>query len=917
MHANMSEVADIATMPPRAGSFEAAWHAAPVAEIRDRLGTGPGGLSSEEAARRLHAHGPNELPAAPGPHPIRRLLAQFNNPLIYFLLAAAVAAGSIGHHVDAVVIVAVVLINAMVGFIQEGKAEKALSAIRKMISPHASVLRDAQRVSVPVADLVPGDIVLLEAGDRVPADLRLTRARGLLIDEALLTGESVAAEKQEDPVAPDAALGDRLCMAFSATLVATGQGAGVVVATGGETEIGRISALIRGVEPLTTPLLAQITRFARRFVWFVVAAAGLLFAFAVLARGFAWSDALVTVVALAVGVVPEGLPAVITITLAIGVQRMAARNAAIRRLPAVETLGATSVICSDKTGTLTRNEMTARRIVTADHAILVTGSGYVPDGELTATGQDDDIAALAAAAPLIRTGLLCNDAHLRATGDQWAVDGDPMEGALVALAMKAGLDPEHARAEWRRLDDIPFDARHRFMATLHQGPTDSRAILIKGAPERLLEMCAAQLGPLGEHPVDEAYWAEQIALAASEGERVLGFALADSPAPEGRLSFEDLGEDLTFLGIVGFIDPPREEAVAAVAECRSAGIAVKMITGDHGATAVAIARQLQIADAPHAVTGAELERISDADLVEVAARADVFARTSPEHKLRIVRALQTRNAIVAMTGDGVNDAPALKQANVGIAMGRKGTEAAKEASEMVLLDDNFASIVAAVHEGRTVYDNIRKVIAWTLPTNGGEGLVVIAAILLGLTMPMTATQILWINLITSVTLGLALAFEPPESGVMRRPPRPPGTPLLSPYLVWRLFFVSVLFALGALAIFFYALARGLGLEVARTLVVNVIVVFEIFYLFNVRYLHMTSFTLRGALGTPAVLVAIAVVVVAQFAFTYAPFMHALFQTRPVPFFDGLITVAAGVLLMVILETEKNLLRRFRVFGLGP
>jgi magnesium-transporting ATPase (P-type) len=430
-------------------------------------------------------------------------------------------------------------------------------------------------------------------------------------------------------------------------------------------------------------------------------------------------------------------------------------------------------------------------------------------------------------------------------------------------------------------------------------------------------MCAAQLGPLGEHPVDEAYWAEQIALAASEGERVLGFALADSPAPEGRLSFEDLGEDLTFLGIVGFIDPPREEAVAAVAECRSAGIAVKMITGDHGATAVAIARQLQIADAPHAVTGAELERISDADLVEVAARADVFARTSPEHKLRIVRALQTRDAIVAMTGDGVNDAPALKQANVGIAMGRKGTEAAKEASEMVLLDDNFASIVAAVHEGRTVYDNIRKVIAWTLPTNGGEGLVVIAAILLGLTMPMTATQILWINLITSVTLGLALAFEPPESGVMRRPPRPPGTPLLSPYLVWRLFFVSVLFALGALAIFFYALARGLGLEVARTLVVNVIVVFEIFYLFNVRYLHMTSFTLRGALGTPAVLVAIAVVVVAQFAFTYAPFMHALFQTRPVPFFDGLITVAAGVLLMVILETEKNLLRRFRVFGLGP
>jgi magnesium-transporting ATPase (P-type) len=913
----MNEFADVAIMAPPERSSEAAWHAAPAAEVRARLKTGPGGLSSEEAARRRQSHGPNELPAPPGPRPIRRFLAQFNNPLIYFLLAAAVAAALIGHHVDAVVIVAVVVINAIVGFIQEGKAEKALNAIRKMISPHASALRDGRRVGVPVADLVPGDIVLLDAGDRVPADLRLTRARGLLIDEALLTGESVAAEKQEDAVAADAALGDRLCMAFSGTLVAAGQGTGVVVATGADTEIGRISALIRGVEPLTTPLLAQITRFARRFVWFVVAAAGLLFAFAVLARGFAWPDALVTVVALAVGVVPEGLPAVITITLAIGVQRMAARNAAIRRLPAVETLGATSVICSDKTGTLTRNEMTARRIVTADHTILVTGSGYAPDGELTATGQDDDVAALAAAAPLIRTGLLCNDAHLRATGNQWAVDGDPMEGALVALAMKAGLDPEHARAEWRRLDEIPFDARHRFMATLHEGPIDSRAILIKGAPERLFEMCAAQLGPLGEHPVDETYWAEQIALAASEGERVLGFAMAQSSAVAGRLSFEDLGEDLTFLGIVGFIDPPRDEAIVAVAECHSAGIAVKMITGDHGATAAAIARQLQIADAPHAVTGAELESISDADLVEIAARVDVFARTSPEHKLRIVRALQASGAVVAMTGDGVNDAPALKQANVGIAMGRKGTEAAKEASEMVLLDDNFASIVAAVHEGRTVYDNIRKVIAWTLPTNGGEGLAVIAAILLGLTMPMTATQILWINLITSVTLGLVLAFEPPEPGVMRRPPRPPGTPLLSPYLVWRLLFVSVLFAAGALAIFFYALARGLGLDAARTLVVNVIVVFEIFYLFNVRYLHMTSFSLRGALGTPPVLIAIAVVVVAQFAFTYAPFMHALFHTRPVPIVDGFITVAAGVLLMVILEAEKNLLRRFGAFGLGP
>jgi magnesium-transporting ATPase (P-type) len=496
----MTQFADITTMPPGAGPSEGAWHAAPAEKVRARLGTGPGGLPSEEAAKRLQEHGRNELPAAPGPHPIRRFLAQFNNPLIYFLLAAAVAAGLIGHHVDAVVIAAVVLINAIVGFIQEGKAEKALSAIRKMISPHASVLRDGRRVSVPVAHLVPGDIVLLEAGDRVPADLRLTRARGLLVDEALLTGESVAAEKQEDPVAPDAALGDRLCMAFSGTLVAAGQGTGVIVATGGATEIGRISALIRGVEPLTTPLLRQIAEFSRRFFWAVITAAALLFAFATLVRDFRPADALVTVVALSVGVVPEGLLAVITIALAIGVQRMAARNAAIRRLPAVETLGATSVICSDKTGTLTRNEMTTRRIVAAQHTILVTGSGYAPEGDLEAAGGDDDVAAVAAAAPLIRTGLLCNDAALRSVDGRWLVDGDPMEGALVALAMKAGYNPEHARAEWTRLDEIPFDAQYRFMASLHRGPHGEQALLVKGAPERVLEMCMAQLGPLASSP---------------------------------------------------------------------------------------------------------------------------------------------------------------------------------------------------------------------------------------------------------------------------------------------------------------------------------------------------------------------------------------------------------------------------------
>jgi potassium/sodium efflux P-type ATPase len=768
-------------------------------------------------------------------------------------------------------------------------------------------------VSVPVADLVPGDLVLLEAGDRVPADLRLTRTRGLLVEEAVLTGESVAAEKQEEPVAPGAALGDLLCMAFSGTLVAAGQGTGVVVATGAQTEIGRISSLIQSVEHLTTPLLRQINQFGQRFTWITLIAAVLLFAFAVLARDFAWPDALLAVVALAVGVIPEGLPAVITITLAIGVQRMAARNAVIRRLPAVETLGATSVICSDKTGTLTRNEMAARRIVTADHRVLVAGSGYAPVGELTALGHDDDVAAVASAAPLMRAGLLCSDAHLRSTGDQWLVDGDPMEGALVALASKAGLSPEHVRAEWPRVDEIPFDAQHRFMATLHTGPKGEFGIFVKGAPERLLEMCTAQFGANNEQPLDKAYWAEQIALAASEGERVLGLAVKQSTTGQERLSCADLHDGLVFLGVVGFIDPPRGDAIAAIAECRSAGIAVKMITGDYAATAVAIARQLDMADAPDVINGADLEHIADDALVELAARTEVFARTSPEHKLRIVRALQASGAVVAMTGDGVNDAPALKQADVGIAMGRKGTEAAKEASEMVLLDDRFASIVAAVHEGRTVYDNIRKVIAWTLPTNGGEVLLVLVAILFGFTMPMTAAQILWINLITTVTLGLVLAFEPSEPGVMRRPPRPAGAPLLSRFLIWRVCLVSALFGAGGLAVFFYVLERGLGVDMARTVVVNLIVVFGIFYLFNVRYLHVTSITWRGALGTPAVLLALAVVIAAQLTFTYAPFMHALFETRAVSIADGLVIIGAGILLMLVLEGEKIILRRFGAF----
>ncbi len=867
------------------------------------------GLTTGEAVRRLEQYGPNELPAAPRRHPIFRFLSQFNNALIYFLMAGALAAAILGHTIDASVIIVVVLVNAIVGTVQEGKAENALNAIRSMIAPRTDVLRNGHRTSVAAADLVPGDIVLLEAGDRVPADLRLLRARGLLIDEAVLTGESVAAEKNEAPVSPDAALGDRKSMAYSGTMVAAGQGTGVVVATALRTEIGRISELLGGVEELTTPLLRQINAFGRRFTWIVLFFAALLFTFAIVVRDYDWSYALMAVVALAVGVVPEGLPAVITITLAIGVQRMAARNAVIRRLPAVETLGATSVICSDKTGTLTRNEMTARRVVTACGETMVSGAGYAPDGALLFADDTSKAQQEPTARMLAQAGMLCNDARLHKEAAGWMSNGDPMEGALLALAMKAGLDPDNARETCARVDEIPFDAQHRFMATLSGMPEGGRIVMVKGAPERVLGMCIVQAHGDQHRPLDHAYWSERIAASASQGERVLGFAMKRAEATAEHLAFADVEQGLIFLGIVGFIDPPREEAVAAIAECRTAGISVKMITGDHAATAASIAQQLGLGDAPRVLTGHDLDGMSDADLVREVDDTAVFARTSPEHKLRIVRALQSKGKVVAMTGDGVNDAPSLKQADVGIAMGLKGTAAAKEASQMVLLDDNFASIVDAVHEGRTVYDNIRKVTAWTLPTNGGEALTVVAAILAGFTMPMTPAQILWINMILTITLGLVLAFEPPEPNVMHRPPRPVHAGLLSPFLVWRVVFVSLIFLAGALGIFFYALGQGYDLDTARTMVVNTIVSLEIFYLFNVRYLHATSFSWRGALGTPPVLIAIATVVAAQLLFTYWPVMQSLFATKPMGLTDGLLIIGVGVLAMIILEAEKHLMRR--------
>lgn len=890
----------------------AAWHALPTDAVLAQLQSTAAGLSSGEAGERLQQQGPNALPAAASRGMLARFLSQFNNLLIYVLLGSAVVTALLQHWVDTGVILAVVLINAVFGFVQEGRAEKALDAVKAMVSSRANVLRDGLRMSVSAEELVVGDCVLLEAGDRVPADLRLLRASSLKLDEAMLTGESVAVDKSADPVAADAALGDRFSMAYSGTLVAAGQGLGVVVATGPRTELGQISTMLGSVQTLATPLTRLMDRFARQLTITILSLSALMFCFALWVRGYDTADAFIAVVGIAVSAIPEGLPVVMTIALAIGVQRMAARYAIVRSLPAVETLGAVSVICSDKTGTLTRNEMSVRAVVLPGASFDIEGEGYAPLGRFSLAGEEIDPALHPQLLHFATGAALCNDAHVRhAEGKAWAVEGDPMEGALVTLAARAGLDVEQLRQDWRRLDEVPFDAVHRYMATLHR-PVDAPAeVFVKGAPEQVLAMCRDQQGAEGVQALDAAYWLEQIDALAAKGYRVLG--LASRVPVEGRdmVDMADI-KDLTLLGVLGMIDPPRESAKEAVRECRSAGIAVKMITGDHAATAAAIARELALADTIRVTSGHELDGLNDAQLIDVARASTVFARTSPEHKLRLVQALQADRSVIAMTGDGVNDAPALKRADIGVAMGITGTAAAKEAAGMVLADDNFATIVAAVKEGRTVYENLRKVIAWTLPTNGGQAIVIVVAILLGLSLPVTPVQILWVNLVTAVALGLTLAFEPPEATLMQRKPRSPHEQLLQPYLLWRVALVSVLFALGCFGMFEWSLRRGDSVELARTIVVNALVIMEIFYLFSVRYTQGTSLSLRGVLGTPAVLLGVAGVTLVQLLFTYTPPMQALFDSRPVDLEAGLLAIGLGFALLLLLEVEKLLVRWMRL-----
>ncbi|WP_409623347.1 cation-translocating P-type ATPase [Tepidimonas sp.] len=909
--------------PPRADDNRPtpAWHALDGDAVLQHLHTAARGLSAADAATRLEHHGENRLAETP-PVPLwRRVARQFDNLLIWVLLAAAAITVAIGHGIDAVVIVAVVMLNVTIGLIQEGKAERALAAIRNLLAPRAHVWRDGHLVEIDAAHLVPGDIVQAAAGDSLAADLRWLQVHELQVDEAALTGESVPVEKRADPVPVAAMLGDRRSMGYAGTLVTRGQGRGVVVATAMGTEMGRIGRLLQDVGDTTTPLVRQMAQLGRWITLAVLAAAALLFVFGWRVRGLPALDTFMAAVGLAVAAIPEGLPAIMTITLAIGVQRMAQRRAIVRRLPAVETLGCVTVICSDKTGTLTRNEMTVQQVALADGLVDVEGVGYAPTGALLRGDVPLQPAELWREAPallaLAEGAALCNDAELlqgEGGATDWRLSGDPTEGALLTLAMKAGLDPVRLGEERPRVGVLPFESERRYMATAHRrgdGADTRLDVWVKGAPERLLTMCSHELDAHGHpQPLRCAEWADQVERQARQGRRML--AIATGTLPSHRpLTHDAVAGDLVLVGLVGIIDPPREEAKAAIAQCRAAGIRVKMITGDHVVTASAIAHQLGLGSGAPALSGQAIEALDDAALREAVRTTDVFARAAPEHKLRLVRALQANGDIVAMTGDGVNDAPALKAADVGVAMGHKGTEAAKRAAAMVLADDHFATIAHAVEEGRTVYDNLRKVITFLLPINGGESISLLVAVLFGLALPIAPVQILWVNMVSSVALAMVLAFEPTEADVMRRPPREPGEPILSRFVLWRIGLVSALFAVGIFGVYRWALDAGHPTDVAQTLAVNTLVAMEIFYLFSVRYLKAPSFTWTGVRGTPRVLAAVAVACGLQALFTYTPFMQGWFGSAALPLPLLALSAGAGVAVLAVLELEKALLRATR------
>ena len=885
------------------------WHHLPREQIATLLDSdATKGLNTAEIERRKIRFGTNRLTLKKDKSPLFLFLLQFHQPLIYILLVASALTFFLQEWLDSSVIFGVVLVNAVIGFIQESKARKAIRALAQAMEGTALVIRAGKKEKVSATELTPGDLVLLQSGDKVPADLRLLRTRELQIDESALTGESVPAPKQPESLAQETLLADRSNIAYSSTLVTYGTGAGLVVATGDDTEIGRINALIAGADTLATPLTKKISHFSGILLWVILVLAGLTLLAGWL-HGEPLLDTFMAAVALAVGAIPEGLPAAMTIMLAIGVSKMAKRHAIIRRMPAVETLGSTTVICSDKTGTLTQNQMTVQEVYASDVGYQISGLGYAPLGEIFLDDQAIDTQSQPALVECLKAGLLCNDSRLISRAEQWSIEGDPTEVALLTAANKAGLSREQLEQTLPRIDTLPFESEHQYMATLHSSKPTA-IIYMKGSVERVLARCSNAYDGHGESTTLNATDIHQQAeKMGAKGLRVLAFARKLVATSVVSVGHADVTEGLTFLGLQGMMDPPRQEAISAVKACQNAGIQVKMITGDHLSTATAIAGQMGLTGAvsndpsSFAMSGHTLTQLSDHELIEVAQRTVVFARVAPEQKLRLVEALQAKGHVVAMTGDGVNDAPALKQANIGIAMGAGGTEVAKEASDMVLTDDNFSTIEAAVEEGRAVFDNLVKFITWTLPTNIGEGLVILVAVFTGITLPITPVQILWINMTTAVLLGLTLAFEVKEPGLMERPPRRPETPVITAELGFRIGLVSLMLLIGAFGLFEWALIQEKSIEAARTLAVNMFVFGELFYLFNCRSLRYSMFRL-GIFSNHWLILGVIGMTALQLFFTYSPAMNRIFGSTPIGLTEWLCVLVGGMTIYSLVGVEK-------------
>lgn len=899
------------------------WHAAESSEVLNLIESSENGLSVAEAKKRLSEFGKNLIQRDKGDGVLKLLWGQINNPLIWVLIGSGTLAVLLGKITDGLVVLSVVVINTIIGFIQEYKAGKAIEALADMVPENATVLRDGQYTTIPVAEIVPGDLVQLAAGDRVPADMRLINQKNLSVEEAALTGESLPSQKSIDPVAKDAVIGDRKCMVYSGTLVTSGSATAVVVTTGMLTELGKISDMLSQTTDLKTPLTQKLEVIGKYLTIGIIAITLVILVMGTVRAtgqgvllGLALKDSLIFAIALAVGAIPEGLPAVVTIALSIGVQRMAKRKAIIRKLPAVETLGSTTVICTDKTGTLTRNEMTVRELWTSSHHLQLTGEGYSVSGVFMA--NNEEVKELPADIELLlKDAVLCSDSNIQKEGGYYSITGDPTEAALVVAAAKAGIDPGNLRQDYARKDVIPFDSQLQYMATLN-GETERR-IIIKGAPEVIMKRCAVHIGG---SPLEIQQVLAQIELMGSKGMRVL--AVAQKDFNKTKLSDIDVQDGFQFIGLLGMIDPPRAEAVEAIKLCHDAGIVVKMITGDHRATARSIGMEIGLSESGDVVTGVELSKMDDETLKETAANTNIFARVAPEHKLRLVKALQDSNQIVAMTGDGVNDAPALKQSNIGVAMGITGTSVSKESADIVLADDNFSSISAAVEEGRRVYDNLLKSLAFLLPTNLGLALILVYGIMFfpfnpltkELLLPMLPTQLLWINLVAAIALALPLAYEVKELEVMKRPPRKPDEPLFNAFVTFRVFFVSILMTAGTLLLFSReysnALKEGIEASIAlsksQTIAVTFVIVFQVFYMIICRSLKDSVFNI-GFFSNKKVFVGIAIIVVLHSLFIYTPFMQKVFGTTALDLRDLMVAIGVGFLIFPIIGLEKLIVRK--------